>query len=204
MHIWLYFIRIHRKAQVARCRLQTWWMHYLHRLIKSSRALSRPHLLFHFIISWTIMSLKSKESSVFAVSGQSIRSPRWLLIGSRPIDTQLLAAHIKGLRGWRKKSQIFRQWLSSNCRKCGQTDGQWSTVQQSQRAPFTHGTLSHCITHMQTTHARIPKDLITVIGFGTFCWSGHSFMLHLHLKYIKCLKCMCVQCVCVGVREWFC
>lgn len=61
-----------------------------------------------------ILSLKSKSPVLCSFSGQSIRSPGWILIGCRPADTQLLAAHIKGLRGWKKKkerSQIFRQTL---------------------------------------------------------------------------------------------
>ena len=44
--------------------------------------------------------------------------------------------------------------------------------------------------HKQSTHAHIPKDLITVIGSGPFADQDALFVFH--LKYIKWLKYMCV------------
>lgn len=115
MRVWLDF-KCKKKGSSCQVNRNTGWMDVgsrydgCARLIKNSLCLvlsPAGHKM--------ILSLKSKSPVLCSFSGQSIRSPGWILIGCRPVDTQLLAAHIKGLRGWKKKkkrkSQIFRQTL---------------------------------------------------------------------------------------------
>lgn len=106
--------------------------------------LSVPFFLV-LIMKWSCHS--NQRVHCFAVLGQRIGSPSWLLTGSHPVDTQLLAEHIKGLWGWKKKSQIFRQLLCSNCRKCGQTDS--SQLFNHHRELYSHTQLQETASHSQ-------------------------------------------------------
>lgn len=99
-----------------------------------------------------------QRAHCFALLGQSIRSLSWLLIGPWPTDTQLLAVHIKGLWGWKKKSQIYWQSLSSNCRNCGERDSSQLFCHHREHHSHTHTcTRTHIHWHTQDTAIHTPS-----------------------------------------------
>lgn len=102
---------------------------------------STEDFTFYSILSssehkWSCQS--NQRVQCFAVLGQSIRGPSWLLTGSLPTDTQLLAAHIKGLWEWKKRSRTFRQSLISNCRKLEQTGSIQLSRHHRERHSYMH------------------------------------------------------------------
>lgn len=187
--------------------LQIWRMRYTHQKLS----------LFNFITRWSQNDpvTQIKESSVVQFFRPKHKEPwsdsdwlpaRWHTAAGR--------AHQRASRMEEEEEEeepnIPTDARFSNCGSRGRTDssrlfGRHRELHSRARDRPASGFRTRKLKHKYmranaTTHASLPKELITVIGFGTFCWSGHSFALHLHLERTKWLR---VHVCAVRARMWF-